>query len=373
MKINKILCIAVFTFAVLSFLLLGQGVSKAMANIISLKSLRFIISEAIPMVKQPSENNFSVQKFIFGFDINDPLTIINNQMLVVNAANYSQQEEEAEEKETISALPTPDATATAKTPQTVNKISEITIKPQEGGVSVKNNTKYEINPDEILNSKLNFNLSKKGPKVLIVQTHASESYTPSDKNYYLPTDRDRTEDRKYNVVRVGEEIANTIKGMGIEVIHDTKIHDYPSYNGSYKNSLATVEDYLKKYPSIKVVIDVHRDAMIQADKTKLKLCTDIEGKKTAQVMIVTGTDQGGLTHPNWRENLKFSVKLQNRINKMYKTLARPIDLRKERFNTHTTSASIIVEVGSNGNTLEEAINAGACFGKALGAMLKDIK
>jgi len=216
-------------------------------------------------------------------------------------------------------------------------------------------------------------LNKKGPQILIVHTHTSESYAPSNKNYYLPTDPDRTQDMNFNVVKVGEEMTKTLKGMGINVIHDKTVHDYPSYNGSYKSSLATVQKNLEKYPSIKVVIDVHRDAMITADKTKLKLCTTIDGKKTAQIMIVTGTDQGGLTHPSWRENLKFAIKLQSRFSKMYPTLARPINLARERYNMHTTTASLILEVGSNGNTLEEAINGGTYAAKALGAFLKDIK
>jgi len=364
--------VPIFIFLAIIF---GQGMFSYMAARVDTNLLMVAFGEVIPMAAPKNKLDIPVQKLILGFDINNPLTIIKSQMAIVaSAKGIEGVKEETEETEQISL---PQASSMQLEPR---KIEEIKISTQDikglssiGNIFVKNNTTYEIDPEKLLNEKLGFNFNKKGPQILIVHTHTSESYAPSNKNYYLPTDPDRTQDMNFNVVKVGEEMTKTLKGMGINVIHDKTVHDYPSYNGSYKSSLATVQKNLEKYPSIKVVIDVHRDAMITADKTKLKLCTTIDGKKTAQIMIVTGTDQGGLTHPSWRENLKFAIKLQSRFSKMYPTLARPINLARERYNMHTTTASLILEVGSNGNTLEEAINGGTYAAKALGAFLKDIK
>ncbi len=364
--------VPIFIFSAMIF---GQGIFSYAAERVDTNLLMVAFGETVPMAAPKNQLNLPLQKIILGFDINNPLTIIKSQMAIIASAKPTETvKEEVEETEPTSL---PQSSSMQLEPK---KIEEIKITTQDikglssiGNIYIKNNTTYEIDPEKLLNEKLGFNFKQKGPQVLIIHTHTSESYAPSDKNYYLPTDPDRTQDMRFNVVRVGDAMTNTLKGMGIDVIHDTTVHDYPSYNGSYKSSLATLQQYLEKYPSIKVVIDVHRDAMITAEKTKLKLCTTIEGKKTAQIMTVTGTDQGGLSNPKWRENLKFAIKLQSRFSKMYPTLARPINLCKERYNMHTTTASLILEVGSNGNTLEEAVNGGTYAAKALGAFLKDIK
>lgn len=355
-------------------MIFGQGVFSYAASNIDTNLLMVAFGETVPMAAPKNQLNLPLQKIILGFDINNPVTIMKSQMAIV--ASVRPPEKVKEEAEETDPTVLPQAPAVQLEPK---KIEEIKMTTQDikglssvGNIFVKNNTTYEIDPEKLLNEKLGFNFKQKGPQILIIHTHTSESYASSDKNYYLPTDPDRTQDVRFNVVRVGDAITDTLKGMGIDVIHDTTVHDYPSYNGSYKSSLATVQQYLEKYPSIKVVIDVHRDAMMTAEKTKLKLCTTIEGKKTAQIMLVSGTDQGGLSNPKWMENLKFAIKLQSRFSKMYPTLARPINLCKERYNMHTTTASLILEVGSNGNTLDEAVNGGTFAAKALGAFLKDI-
>ena len=170
-----------------------------------------------------------------------------------------------------------------------------------------------------------------------------------------------------------DEITKALSDNGINVIHDKTIHDYPSYNGSYANCRKTVESYLNKYPSIKIVLDVHRDAIEREDGTKVKLVTEIDGEKAAQVMIVAGSDACGLEHPDWRENLKFAMKLQRRVNLYYPDLMRPVDLREERFNQDISVASVILEMGTNGNTLEEALVSAKCVGFALADMMQYIK
>ena len=323
------------------------------------------LSDAIPIFYDFNHINCALlEKVIFGFNISSPMSIIESNVFAFSSLERKEEvviEAEKEPVEDLSeAKPIKETTISYKNPKGYYEAE---------GVLVKNATTYDFNPQELLDEPLKFDFSGVGPHVLIVHSHSSESYTATDKNYYLPTDPSRTEDINYNVVRVGTEIKNTLKVYGIEVLHDTKLHDYPSYNGSYKSSLASVEEYLKKYPSIKIVLDIHRDAMVQADGTKLKLVSDINGQKAAQIMLLTGSNQGGLNHPNWRENLKFAMKLQRTVNAMYPTLARPVSFTKERYNTHTTYGSIIIEVGTNGNTLEEALVSAKCIGNAVASFI----
>ena len=325
-----------------------------------------LLSDCAPVFYRYNQiNSKLVVNSVLGFDIQSPLTVIKSNVYAFSAFKPKVEEtEEKQEEQTVDmtdAKPIKEYTISYKNPKGYYEAQ---------GVLVKNETTYDFDVQELLDEPLNFEFSQSGPKILIVHSHSSESYTPTDKNYYLPTDPDRTEDINYNVVRVGTEIANTLKSYGIEVVHSTKLHDYPSYNGSYKNSLATVQEYLKKYPSIKIVLDIHRDAMVQSDGTKLKLVADVQNKKAAQIMLLSGSNQGGLDHPDWRENLKFAIKLQRTVNSMYPGLARPVSFTKERYNTHTTYASIIVEVGTTGNTLEEALVSARMIGSCVATFIK---
>ena len=220
-------------------------------------------------------------------------------------------------------------------------------------IIVRNETKYSYDINEILKEKLSFTKTDK-PRVLIVHTHATEAFYPVF----------RSTDINENIVRVGTELKANLEEMGIQSIHVTTQHDAESFNGAYARSLDTIEYYLKKYPSIQVVMDVHRDAITENGE-KLKLTTTIDGKKTAQLMLVVGTNEGGLKHDNWRDNFAFAVKLENEFNTSYPKFARPINLRRERFNQHTSPAALIVEVGGDGNTMEEALNASLYLARAL--------
>lgn len=227
-------------------------------------------------------------------------------------------------------------------------------KSQSGKIILGNETSYSVNIDEMLASAPSIDMSVSGPKVLVIHTHATEAYSPEGSTVYDITAGDRSQNLDENVVRVGKTLCNIFNSKGIATIHDTNLHDYPSFNGSYAHSLAAIEDYLKQYPSIQVVFDIHRDSIVYSDNTKAKPLTQINGKDAAQLMFVVGTDEKGLYHPDWRENLKTAIHFQNAINQKYPTLMRHINLRQERFNGHTTHGSMIIETGSSGNTLSEA-------------------
>ncbi len=207
-------------------------------------------------------------------------------------------------------------------------------------------------------------------EILIVHTHGTESYTPSEKYAYTPTDTDRTQDKNFNVIAVGNEIEKTLKENGHTVYHDETLNDYPSYNGSYNRSSEIVSSYIKKHPSIKIVLDIHRDAIEAKDGSKVKPISEIDGKEAASIMFVIGSNQSGLKHDGWQDNLAFAYLLQKHTESLYKGLCKPINMRSERFNQHLAPGAIIVEVGTNGNTLDEALLSANYFAKSLSSFIK---
>ncbi len=244
-----------------------------------------------------------------------------------------------------------------------------------GGISLNNNTSgITVDPQTLAQSVLSQTIAPatEGPQILIMHTHGSEAYTMSGADVYTETDTARTDDENYNMIRVGEEMKEVFESMGFSVIHDTTLYDYPSYNGSYARSLAGIQSYLEQYPTIAVVLDVHRDALIAADGTVYKAVTQVDGEDTAQVMLVVGTDDGGLEHPNWQENLNLAAHIQLAMTAIEPTLARPINLRSQRFNQHLTPCSLLVEVGTSGNTLEEALRGARLFAQAAGEVYQSL-
>lgn len=203
------------------------------------------------------------------------------------------------------------------------------------------------------------------PQVLIVHTHGSEAYTMPAGSEYIPSGDCRTTDENFSVVRVGEELAATLRSAGISVLHATELHDYPEYSGAYNRSLATVEDYLAQYPSISLVLDIHRDAVSDSDGNMYKVVSSAAEGSIAQMSFVIGTDGGGLTHPDWQENLKLAAALQQTLCDKSPTLMRPITVRNSRYNQHTTTGSLLVEVGAAGNSLEEALLSARLLGQAI--------
>ncbi len=234
-------------------------------------------------------------------------------------------------------------------------------------LQIKNSTDYAVDTEALLASP--FPLGNDGPKVLIVHTHTSEAYAQSESYAYVPSDAYRTENTEYNICRVGKKLAETLERHGISVLHDTTSHDYPSYSGCYARSLSTVEKNLAEHPSIEVVIDLHRDAISDAEGNYLKTTAEIDGKESAQALVVVGTDAGGLPHDTWENNLSLGLKVQKAICEMYPGLARPLHLRTERFNGHASKGALLIEIGSNGNTMEEALYCAELVGNALSKAL----
>lgn len=237
------------------------------------------------------------------------------------------------------------------------------------GIYINNQTGKSVDIQALLNKELDISLSD-APSVLILHTHTTESYTPSLLYNYSPSETDRTTDENFNMVSVGTVIYDSLTKNGINVIHDKTVNDYPSYSTSYSNSLKLMESYTKSYPSIKIIIDVHRDAMVTSSGVKIRPMASFD-PPCAQVMMVVGTNDSGLSHPNWQTNLSFVLKLQEKMNTLYPSLARPINLRRQRFNQHTAPYAFILEVGTNGNTLDEAKEAARLFSESLISLLQN--
>lgn len=224
----------------------------------------------------------------------------------------------------------------------------------------------------IMQKGLNIKLEDtKQPQVLIFHTHATESFEPYDSSTYDIRNTWRTPNNSQNMVEVGNALAKELESAGIGVVHDTTQHDYPSYNGSYERSAKTIQSYLDRYPTIKIALDVHRDAIQREEKLIVKPVVEIDGKKAAQLMIITGSDDGTMNVPNWRENLRFAASLQDAIEQNYPELTRPIFFCYRKYNMDKTSGSLLLEIGSNANTLDECMYSAQLIGKSMAKLLTD--
>ena len=257
--------------------------------------------------------------------------------------------------------------APAFTPSDEN-VLETTI---EGGMRIKNETHYWVDAAQILAEGPGLTLPADEPQILIIHTHASEAYTQAGLDRYSASDQSRTEDTQFNIVRIGDELTEILTEAGLRVIHDRGIYDYPSYTGSYTRSGAAVEQYLESCPGIRVVLDIHRDAL-GSDGVVYKTMAEEDGVVASQIMLLVGTDESGLEHPGWRGNLALALYLQNAVNSAYPTLMRPVDLVPQRYNQQLTPGSLILEVGSSGNTLREALAAIRLFGRAAAPALAEL-
>ena len=236
-------------------------------------------------------------------------------------------------------------------------------------VYIKNDTSKTVDIPALASQAVDLELGA-GPQILIYHTPGSEAYTQTEDSRYTESDAYRTTDCTKNVVLVGEAMAEVFRSMGFEVIHDTTLYDYPVYNGAYERSRDGIGKWLAQYPTIKFVLDVHRDALVSEDGAAYKLISQEGDEKVAQVMLVVGSDASGASHPRWQENLALAVKLQLLLTGQYDQLARPITLRSTRFNQDTSPGALLVEVGGHGNTLAEAVAGGKKFAQTAGELLK---
>ncbi len=240
-----------------------------------------------------------------------------------------------------------------------------------GTVYVKNNSGATFDFKALLDAGMPFETAATTePQVLIVHTHTTECYMSYYAGYYNADDATRTTDMTQSVAAVGEAIAGELRAAGIGVVHDVTLHDSPQYSGAYSRAEDTIRANLEKYPSIRVVLDIHRDAMMYDDLTKVKPTATVEGQKAAQVMLVVGgTDTEELPNAYCEDNLRFGLQLQQALEQAYPTLTRPLYVVDARYNQGLLSGSLLIEVGTDANTLSEALYSGRLVGKELAALL----
>lgn len=307
------------------------------------------------------------------------LAVGQSPLLLANGGGAGETGQEEEVLDLPAGQPARDLDDIAALPETTAAPSDIvaqTLLPTSpegydvaGGLYLYNRTSLDVDLAAAAAATVPITLPEEGPQILIVHTHGSEAYTPDGADVYTPSDNNtRTLDTNYNMVRVGTEMEKVFTEMGLGVVHDTTLYDYPQYNGAYDRSAQAVKAYLEQYPTIRIVLDVHRDALIGEDGTVYKAVTTVDGTSTAQVMLVLGSSEGG-EHPNWMENLTLACKIQNGMNTLYPTLARPMTMRSSRYNQQLCSGSLLVEVGTHGNTLQEALAGARLFARAAGQVL----
>lgn len=223
-------------------------------------------------------------------------------------------------------------------------------------VELRSTCDYEPDLESLLLQPLDWELTGAEPTVLILHTHATESYTRANGEDYEESSDYRTLDENYNMLAIGDALAELLEAGGLTVIHDRTLHDEHSYNGSYTAARASVEKYLEQYPSIKLILDLHRDA---ADTESGQLTTSavVGGQESAQLMLVVGSDGGGLYHPNWQENLSLALKLHVTLEKENPGICRYISFRNSRYNQDLLPGMLLVEVGAAGDTRQKALTA----------------
>ncbi len=238
------------------------------------------------------------------------------------------------------------------------------------GCFVKNYTELDVDFSKLLNNALPFTVKKNSdkPQVLIYHTHTGEAYLDADVDYFYESFYSRTNNNSFNVVAVGDAIAGVLEKNGVKTIHDTTVHD-STYNGSYDRSAQTVMDNMKKHPEIKVVLDIHRDALGSEEK-KVKTVFEHNGKKGAQIMILSGCDPDNERgFQNWRNNLSLALKIQNTAEKLYPGMTRPMDFGYFAYNEYICEGSLLIEIGTDANSIDEAEYSGMLLGDVLSRVL----
>ena len=312
------------------------------------------------------------------------MTIGESPLLLAARPAVAQLWEAAEEPESSDSLqPETAPTPVEETPLDVpsagdNGVPAKTLVPTDpsgytvcGRVYISNSTDYVLSvPD--LQALFSAELSGgDGPQILTLHSHGSEAYTPAPGTEVVWSGDHRTTDSRYNVVKVGDVMTEVFGEAGISVLHDRTLYDYPSYTGAYDRSLAAIQSYLAQYPSIRLILDIHRDAIADQEGTQYKVVSDLpDGQRAAQMTLVVGSDGSGLHHPDWKENLRLAAALQEQVLATYPTLMRPVLLRNSRYNQHASPGSLLVEVGAAGNSPEEAQLAGRLLAQELAAVLE---
>ena len=354
--VSKILIVCIAIIFLLNILKKDNKVANKGINV----SMLFCIDYSLPEIKsnKVESNNIDFSrtlKYAFASELEMVESIKKeNEIEKTNENNIEENQTASNNEENLNEV---DELGTETVTEVINSGVNPRYTDEYQGVLINNSTNYNLTQD-ILTPDVNVNKNK----VVIYHTHTCESYTSTENFRYEASGSFRTIDLNYSVSRVGDELENELKKYGCTVIHDRTYHDYPAYNGSYSRSLITAENVLSQNQDTDIVIDLHRDAI--ADETyapKVK----IGDEYVSQLMFVIGSDGANSAHKNWKENLKFAIKVQQKANELYPGLFKPIIFRNSEYNQHVAKAACIIEVGATGNTLEESMGAMKYLAKIL--------
>lgn len=219
----------------------------------------------------------------------------------------------------------------------------------------------QLNAEKMLAKDMTIDKEKEGPQILIYHTHSQERFADS-------------KDASQSVVGLGEYLAKILEQTyGYRVLHHKGKYDLPDRDNAYSRAAPALEQILKEYPGIQVVIDLHRDGV--AENTRL--VEKVNGKDTATIMFFNGlshtTAQGDISYlynPNLSDNLAFSFQMQLAAAEYYPGFSRFVYLKGYRYNLHYVPKSLLVEVGAQTNTYEEVKNAMEPLADVLHKVLK---
>ncbi len=249
---------------------------------------------------------------------------------------------------------------------------DLTGNASAGEVLISNATTLTVNvPDALQADYPIADPLTSDPLVLILHTHGTEAFAPENAVSVPKTAVMRSSDPNENIVAVGKLMADILNEAGIPTLHCEIMHDLESYRRSYDLAADTIQKYLTEYPSIRYVFDVHRDAILLANGDYVRPLTLVDGERSAQIMLLVGTDEKGADHPRWQDNFTVAAKLQKKLTEQYDRFARPINIRGASFNEQFTKGSLLIEIGSAGNTLSEAKAAAKHLTYAIAELIRE--
>ncbi len=255
-------------------------------------------------------------------------------------------------------------TATQEPPATEPELPAFSAQELEN-LSLIYGCDYRPELESLLCAGLDWSLRGSAPTVLILHTHATECYTGDGQ---LSAEDERTLDAQYNMLSIGEAVAQALEAGGISVLHDRTLHDYPDYNTAYVSARESIRAYLEAYPSITLVVDIHRDAVTTQSGGQMTTSATAGGQASSQIMLVVGTDASGRSHPDWQVDLALALKLSAQLERKNPGITRPIYLRSERFNMDLTPGSLLVEIGASGDAHSQALVAADALAQAILAL-----
>lgn len=348
--------------------LLMGGVTSSIHNLLLAGTYMMYPENAVKMFKEEKDNNSDVKKDTANSNAKGENTVSTTTAVVTNSIipnDIQKLIDEAESK--------------YKNSSNDGKIQEVDYSTQNAtaeydGIYLRNTTlSHTVNIQDYMNRQVSAAVDPNKPTVFIYHTHTTETYELLDRGYYTNERGSRSKNSAENMIRIGEEICKALEKNGYKTIHDKTVYD-EKYSGAYDRSRERAAEILKDNPSIQIVLDVHRDAIYQKNNSKVKPVTEINGVKAAQIMLISGCEDGNVTNfPNWEKNLTFAIQLQSQVSKDNPKLMRPLMLASRKYNMDLMPCALLVEFGTDANTLAEAVYSAQLFGESLSKFLKEYK